>query len=508
MAGLKFVKISKNISIEKILFAVALFYVSFPVILFAFGWLHLYYAIPLTALLLAMGYFIMKDISKEAEVVLICKKNVFYWIVSAFVISLWVYISGIGRNVFQNYDFWVRNPIFRDLCTENWPVIYDLSKEPEYVQNLIGSEKVLFAYYFAWWLPASAISKVFALETVMRHVVLLCWAFLGCMLVLFMICRMLKKCSYVPLLLFVFFGGLDVIPYYIIHGEIPLTEHIEWWAEFFQYSSNSALITNVFNQSIPIWLIAVIVLQLKDSKYIAAVGSLIFAYSAWGIFGIVPIIIAASIRNRFELKKALNAVNIFIPAFMLVVYGTFYTASNGSSGGVGTIFARNDGRLRQVMLAYLLFVLVEFGAYFIALGKDAVYNKYYVTVLIELLLFPLFQIRDYNFTMRGSICPLFILSFWIMKYLVDNWSNPKEKLRRNAIIVILVIAAFPAVIDLNRAVHNTFNDPDNMVNDSVISFADMQIDVEYFINTARGQFFVDDYTDSFFGKYLLKENDY
>lgn len=122
-----------------------------------------------------------------------------------------------------------------------------------------------------------------------RNILLYLWAVLGIIEIIYLLCRKLNKCSWIIPVIMILFSGLDIIPYWICNNKFPGTSHIEWWAGYFQYSSNTTQLFWVFNQSIPIWLIMALMLQLKDEKYIASLLALSFAYSSWATFGMIPI---------------------------------------------------------------------------------------------------------------------------------------------------------------------------------------------------------------------------
>ena len=43
------------------------------------------------------------------------KKSIIFLIATFVIFCIWIYFSGIGSFSFQNWDFWVRNPIYNDL---------------------------------------------------------------------------------------------------------------------------------------------------------------------------------------------------------------------------------------------------------------------------------------------------------------------------------------------------------------------------------------------------------
>ena len=492
----------KQISWDKSLIMMSMLYVVVPIIIFFFGWIKLPIALALSAVFVFFIYKVYNAIA-DNDYNLIRKDTYRYWFYIGVIVAVWVYLSGIGSLVWQNGDFWVRNPIYRDLSTYSWPVFFDLSKEPDMVQAITGTDNVAFSYYYVWWLPAAAISKLFHLGEMARNMVLFAWAFLGIMLIIYLLNRMLGKCSYIVPIVLIFFGGLDSIPFFIKNFKLPFVEHMEWWAEYFQYSSNTTQLFFVFNQSIPVWLIVALLLQLKDNKYVAGLSSLVFAYSPWAVFGMVPIAIAGTLKKGEKIKKAINVVNILVPLMLLIVFGLFFMASSGSEGYIGLIFGYYSKQGRRLLFTYLYFIFVEAVIYFLAMGQRAEGYRYYWVTLFELILFPLFIVVDPNFIMRGSIPALFLLTVFIIKYFVEDWKNNSEKIRKVVLVVVFCIGLLTPLTEINRTVQSTFAG-EKFLREEVVSFGNMQNQNEDQITTAKEQFFIYDYENSLFFKYLGK----
>lgn len=346
---------------DKFIMLLSLAYVAVPVSIFFLGWLKILFAVPLCVLIGLFVYKLHQNIC-DTKLELINKSTKKYWIVTICGSAFWVYLSGIGSFCYQNWDHWVRNSAFRDLSTYSWPVIYDLSQEAEFVQQITGSGKVAFAYYYTWWLPVSALSKLFHLGNMARNILLYFWALLGILLIIYCINRCIGKCSYISTVILMVFSGLDAVVFWLNNARIPITEHIEWWAGYFQYSSNTTQLFWVFNQSIPTWLTVGILLQLKDNRYIAAISSLTFAYSAWATLGMVPIAIEGTLKKNAKIKNAVNVINMILPAIMLVIYGSFYFHADGTRGGMEPCFHNIQMKQERffVIISYLFFWKLEY----------------------------------------------------------------------------------------------------------------------------------------------------
>lgn len=482
----------KKYNIDKIIVILALAYLFVPLLVFFNAFLNLWGII----FSIVFVYFIYKVylslISKEIN--LFKKKDVIYRIIAVVLMMTWVYLSGIGGFTYQNDDFWARNAIYRDLINYDWPVIYDLSLEPDYVANLLGTEKVAFSYYYIFWLPIALLSKLFKLSWFVSNVLLYFYVVLGLFLVLYFLNRKLGKCSYIALFLLIGFSGLDVIRFVIRNDYLPTIEHIEWYGDFFyQYSSNTTQLFWVFNQSVPIWLLMSIMLNLN--KYSLGLCALAFAYSPWAMFGLLPYMFYIFIKN---IKESINFENITICLLMLLIFGAFYFCGQKGSNGFHISFLYFENSYK----AYLMLMLLEVIVYFTLIGKNK-YEYYYVT-LYSLLLIPFIQDESLNFCMRASIPALFMLMYYVIRSLYDN-----KNVIKVITIAVLVIGAYTPFTEIYRSVDNTLNWHEYIIRDEIYSFGDTHYngdDREDSIKMISDQFFAYDYQNSFFFKRLAKKS--
>ncbi|MBR2534196.1 MAG: hypothetical protein IKE50_05390 [Erysipelotrichaceae bacterium] len=492
---------SKNhsFSLDKLLVFLSILYVTIPVLVFFFGWLKEAVALFAAVPFFFFVYFVCKDII-ETETKLFTKETYIYWIIAIAVICIWVYFSGIGAFSFQNGDHWVRNPIYRDLCSYRWPVIYDLSKEPAFVQSITGSDPVAFSYYFTFWLVPALISKVFGLSELGCNIILFLWSVTGLLLILYNMNRIIGKCSVGSLLMLVFFSGMDILRCVYYGKPYQFIEHIEWWGDLYriQYSSNTTQLYWVFNQSIPLWLIICLTYQLQSNKYLGALYALSFAYSPWAIFGVIPIALVGSFSKKQNICQVFNLINIITTLLTAGIYGLFYVASSGSSGGIGTTLSYYRTRLFGFLIDYFIFVLTEFILYWLFVYKEKKNDKYFWIVSMELLLFPMVWMRDGNFTMRASIPALFIFMLYIIETM--NRIETKSKI---VLTAMLLIGSLTPISEINRSIKNTLiGNYDN--EEEIYSFGNIQTRNEARIKIVKDQFFIYDYNESIFFKSLGK----
>ncbi len=503
--------------------ALSLLYVFLPIFLFFFGWLRF----PLALLLCGVFLCFLGQLGQD-----LCvgrpragfRAAPEYWLALAVVVFIWVLFSGIGGFTFQNSDFFVRNPVYRDLIERPWPVMFDLSEQREYVQSIVGSDRVAFSYYFCFWLPPALLSKLFAGKELVSGLFLVAWAYLGVMLVLYQLHRYLGRTSWAIPGIFIFFGGLDAIGYRLLEGEISFGEHLEWWCSYFQYSSHTTVLYWVFNQAIPVWLVCGLLLNIRGNRSCPGLSALIFAYSPFATIGMVPLAVYSIFRKGQKWKRAVNWGNILVPLLMLIVFGSFYLSNPDNVSERGWIFGFFYP-VGHVVVRYLLFIFLEVGIYALILRKCILKYDYLWPALAELALIPMYRMTGANdFAMRASLPGLFILSVCVMRYVLDctvtdrsAWAGTvmsKSQLFRAcgtftakwekwAIVLILTVAAVAPLSELYRSVSSTVMgraEPYELVH----SFGDFATDDENVIRICRQQFFTYYPEETFFFRYLGK----
>ena len=508
---------------QTIIIAAAIAYLLLPLLLFFIGFLKIYFAIPLSVLFIAFALRLFLSLRKKssdafalhghlhtnkrkttaARIRKTMHSPAVFALLAFFALALWVILSGIGGFSYQNTDFFARNPIYRDLIDYPWPVIYDLSTEPLAVQSVLGFGTAAFAYYFCFWLPPAALSKLLRFGDAGRELTLYFWTFLGVLLIFACLTQLFRRRAYTTLLGLLFFGGLDILCFRHIYGFFRLGEHMEWWATYFQYSAQTTQLFWVFNQVIPVWLITSLFLLLSDNKNTAGLLSLSFAYSPWATIGLIPFGLAA-LCKKGQAKEAINPLNILVPISMAFVFGSFYLASSGSGGGMGLVFSLYpDATPKQILLRYLCFVLIEFGIYYLVAGPELLRLPYAKTTLLVLLVLPFLYIRDFNFTMRASTPALFVLMVGCIYALHEI--PARQKWRRVLLAIVLIIGMGTSLSEVARSIQKRRELPRDMWRqESVYSLGQMRTDDAGIIWLLKTQFFVDNPDSTFFFRTLAK----
>ncbi len=507
---------------DRILLYMAVFYVITPIVIFIFGWTRLYISIPAFICIIIMTIRLTHGFQEANDISI--TSNTRYWITALGIIAIWCLFSGIGGFSYQTGDFIIRNPMFRDLNRYGWPVIYNMDMEPDIVRQYTGDAKqAMYVYYFTWWLPVSLIARFFYLVGVnishveiYANVILYLWTVIGLFLTFYCLVRYLKKYSNWILASFMLFGGFDFVIYLLMHMKLPVNEHIEWWAggicRYFQYSANTTQLYWVFNQSVPVWLIMALLLNTRDRKQKLGLASMCIAYSPYATIGIVPIAIYSVLKkdDKKMLKRIKNAIsfeNIVVPAVMALVFVSFYYLKISAGASSDWFLFKRYPEFRAFTI-YVIFVLIEFGVYYIVMGKDALKYEFSVVALIELLMFPLFRSGMNNdFTMRASIPALFLLMVLCLKYLFDMEEKGNE-LKKRAMMICLCIGFLVSFTEIQRNITMTMTlDQSDYINEDVYSFGSMGTDNEYQIQVNINQYMSMDYEyeKSFFYNHIMSK---
>ncbi len=232
--------------------------------------------------------------------------------------------------------------------------------------------------------------------------------------------------------------------------------------------------------------------------------ALSFAYSPWAAVGVFPLAVVASFKKG-KWKGIFNPVNLLIPCAMLIVFGSFYLGWSGPEGNVGLVFSFTPADKRRILLSYLVFILVEVLVYFFILGKYAREKELYGVVLAELVIIPLIVVHDYNFQIRSSIPALFMLTFYVISFLLDHENEKEGKWNAQyiALVIAFLIGSITPLHEVSRTVQNTMLN-NQFLYDPIVSFGCIQTDDESFIQMGKSLSYGYDYEENLFFKYLGK----
>ncbi|MCD7899171.1 MAG: hypothetical protein LUH22_04640 [Bacteroides sp.] len=462
---------------------IGIYYLCIPIILFLLGWINYFISIPLSVAILYLSGKIYKNF--DDHILPVSRKNLIFIFSTIFI---WVFLSGIGRFVWQNLDHLWRNAIFNDLILKDWPV---------------SENSYTLCYYIGYWLPAALIGKFFN-SVFIGDCFLLIWTFIGISLFYFLISEYLKKIKLGVLFVVIFFSGLDIIVYVIVFlsknndilqlvYDLKQFPHIEWIG-FFQASSITTLLFWVFNQAVPFFVGMMLILLNRDKlSFLLFIYSMLLIYSPFPFIGFAPVMIYFYLKQmrdkgiKIFFIKFINLPN-FIGLLLMLIVG-FYYLSNVASESSG---------IKLPDIRYLYFVLSQYIIFIIFLPRQIWKDPIFVILFITAIIFPLIRVGIYaDFGMRTNIPFIIYLIILLCKELYSSRTSNKI---RKMIFTILVIGAITPLFEMGRTISNSFKCFINGVHlEQRLNDSDSIFDKELIGGNFLGR------KDSFFNKYLLKK---
>jgi len=433
-----------------------LLYLFLPFIIFLIGWIKPIISIPVLIILIVCFYRMVKSFP-ELWLPEISRENILNTVIILFIIIIWVYFSGIGKFVAQNSDHFLRNGIFQTLVFEKWPIVNFYPSVKYY------NKPISLVYYFGFWLPSAIIGKLFGLTA--GYIAQMIWASMGIFLFYFLIiAKYIQKIIFWPLLVLIFFSGLDILGMYLLgnkFSDVSITAHIEWWGIPFQFSSMTTQLFWVFNQAIPLWLATLLLIIQKNNRCIAVIIALIMITSTLPFVGLVILAICVIIRNiisknlkkkvMFFLRDIFTFENI-IGGGLIGIISFLYLKTNISSGSNGFLYYQS---IKGTVFLWFLFYIIESGVYFIVIWKYQKNNYllYYSTLWLAVC--PWIVVgNSYDFCMRASIPALIVVLLLVIDTINKSYSI-KDFKTFIAIIIILIIGSFTPIKEITRTTVST-----------------------------------------------------
>ncbi|MBR5057345.1 MAG: hypothetical protein IKX04_02145 [Clostridiales bacterium] len=519
----------------------ALAYLTLPVVIFFFGYLKIWWAVLFSAGLIGAVHLTMRSMKKDPVSLKESDRSIVidpsFLIFVILLIPILLYLGGVSEFGSCSADHRVRYAILNDLVEYKWPVIYDFSTQQNpTVAASLGSGTAAFAYYFVFWMIPALFGKLFGL--MVARIVLFIWTGIGLFLVSLGASLLYKRSSKVLFFCLIIFAGFDVIPY--AFNRITGTGTTwEGWTDHLYIHSNFFQIMNVFNQSIPGWMITLLLLLAPNGQSIGLLGGLMFCYSPWATIGILPMCVCKLIISSRKtdadnsedtngktngsdgktlslkplLKTLFTPQNIIPPIICLVLFGSLYTANPNATGADGFIWKFYTPL--HLLKDYLMFVLFDFVFWFILIIRKHKKDPMLWTAFVTLLILPVYKISIANdFLMRGSMAPMFMIGLYVVMFVTDNFEMCREKnlplkkaIAGRLVLILMVIAAYTPGNYLLYSALTSY--PLHLTDESYVAEKDLigsfgNIKYASELQTVKDQFFVYDYEDSVFFKYFAK----
>lgn len=428
----------------------AFIYISLPFVVFLLGWLVQPLGAGCAVLYLWASWRFLqrKRIDRIGEV---------SWpvLIGVAAIALaWASMGGAGHLFYANpFDWGPRFALVRDLVVAPWPVSY-----------LKGADLLLLRAPLGYYLVPSLLGKMVGVELV--DLLLFGWTALGVM-IFFLVAfpRAGFWRSMLAIIAFILASGGDVLGYAEDYWSLPSPgEHIEWWAKFWQYSSNTTLLFWVPNHTLAAWIATALVLRhAKDRDVLGRGMPLLLAplalWSPLSAVGILPIMFVALARwwSDREFCRILPRVLLvcLVTGLPVVLYLTHGIANiQATSIGIRT-GANSDYFPRMIW-----FLMVEIGLP-AALLLASRPNVLYLVSIGLLVVLPLFSFGGGNdLVMRGSIPALAILWLGLIDKFVLMPVGRGRQLRAMIALAFFSIGSVTSLQEMFRAMTKPRWDPD------------------------------------------------
>lgn len=433
------------------------FYVMLPITLFFLGWTKWYIALAGVGIL-GLCWYRMSCDTRPVELPELDAEKIEKLVFVILIIAFWVYLSGIGKFVFQNTDHDCRNPIFEILVNYSWPPTRTVMTEA-------GLETKGLIYYIGFWLPAAVVGKFFGVTAGYCFQAL--WAVVGIFIFYLLLSSTLKEIRIWPLLVFIFFSGLDIVGMLLTNGTlegITATTHLEWWASTFEFSSFTTQLFWVFNQSIPAWVILMLILRQKKNRYMVVLLGSMLLCSTLPFIGLIPFAAYWGFTRSYEgcagrekvrawVKDTFSVENILGGGISGIITW-LYLMNNEAGQNIVSAGGENPG-VRGYLLLYVIFILIEIGGYYLLLYRDEKRNPVYYISFIWLLICPLIRIGyGTDFGMRASIPALLILCLLCIKA-IGRWWKEKRRGVLICMLILLSVGSITPLCEINRTIHMT-----------------------------------------------------
>ncbi len=379
-------------------FAAALLFLALPVACFIGGMVRLPLAIAGNIVILASLVIATERVKERKEELEIPVAAIPVAILSA---VFFVYFGGVGEFSWTTADHMYRSAILTDLVKYRWPVIYR--------SGIYTGNNAAFIYYSAYWSIASVLGKIFGLT--FARIFLVLQTCIGVLLIILGMSFCNKRFSYCSIVMLIMFSGFDYIPLFI--GDIfhLYDGSLEAWNVALNIHSDMFQMQNVFNQSVPLWLITTLLADERaDKGSVGYLGALAFCYSPWAVFGMIPLALLRLFEGK-KIKSILTFENFAPPALVLLLFTSYFTLGNSYTNCF--TFRKYDS-FGMYLLSYLGFIVFEVGIWIVLLidFRKKTSKALLISVVLPLLLLTIYSYggMSNDLMLRGATVPMFILT--------------------------------------------------------------------------------------------------
>ena len=437
--------------------AAALWYLALPNLIFLVTWVKPVIGVPAAMLLAALLWFTSRHSSRHGA-----RIAPRLWLTAIGIALVWLFFSGIGHFVYANADWYVRDAVLHDLSTRPWPVQYSVQSD---------ALPVLLRAPLGYFLPAALLARLF--DASLASLFLFVWSLIGVVITFLLMAGPHKRVAAFALLLFlfVFFSGMDLIGYLVLHDQPGIGQHIEWWAFIFQYSSITTQLFWVPNHALPGWLVAVWLLRHLDAGTLSvrwavlllAMTPLWSPLAAIGLGFLLLVVISvrlirggygASLQFRARMLEICDPCMLLGSLIVLCLVAPYLVMASGTVPN--NMLLSDSKSLTRLIELVAAFVMLEFGVFWLLMLKRYRLDLLLTTSGVLLLLLPWYRFGpNADLTMRASIPALVVfavrLGDWFVERLVpDQGTKVSEDVFASIAMLAFVIGMATPFQELAR----------------------------------------------------------
>ena len=356
---------------------------------------------------------------------------------------VWTSLSGAGGVGYQNLPDWDnKNAMMNDLVQYPWPIGYP------------GGQVLNF--YLALYLPAAVLGRLAGWNA--GQWLLYGEVLAGTVLALLWVFSFSGRLGAAACLLFLAFGGLDIV------GSLLATHNwpgsgigIEWWSRPLQFSGNTTLLFWVPQHSLPGWLLGALLLdegaRWRRFTFAGLLVGLCVLWSPLTTLGLIPAAIAGlAMADR---RTLVSPANLLYGPLILVLAVAFYAPHRaGAVIDVGAVAWQRHYSASGIARTGL-FLALEVGAYLVAIAAcwkllERPWRVIAIIVAISSLACVVLPpiMANGNFAMRMSIPTLLMLFLLVVRIL---WLEAPGGIRVG-LVLCLALGAVSAVQEVTRSI--------------------------------------------------------
>jgi hypothetical protein len=437
-----------------LLYWISLLYLFIPVVVFVLGWFSWLIALPLAALI---AYILISAFPRNQDVNDTNPLALITIVFSGFTSLAWVTTSGVwnfGSGRTQDWDV-MRNDMLSTLTKHSWPVTNSF---PD------SSSLWTMRHYLAFYLPGSLIGKATGGNLSITLFATGVWMVFGVWIAFLLLLELFSRFGnrkYIVLFLFVGFSGLDAIGSRI-QGTLSLRPsslinggHIEWWAERFQFSSNTTLLHWVPQHAIPSWIGALLVIHIVRSRQnlslIPIVSVAIVLWSPFAALGVtlLALILLVNVGLFAEFVRSIRESRFRTLAILLTAIPLILFLQSGTSE-IPHSFLFSSGSFSHNVALLAKFIPLEFGLVAILTGlvvRRTTKEQVVISVALSMVLMVVIGLYN-DFAMRVSPALLVVIMVNAGEALISPSKSMKNHALRISLGCILAIGSITPLFEI------------------------------------------------------------